>query len=175
MDELVSSPVSPRTSNPLLRQVVVIATILSLATAYGWMASFDRQPGGDMASHWSWATAIWGLVGAASSIFFWRKIWPPKDRPPSTRGQIIAGSVVLLLPGLWWLTSPLWSLSRQTFRDVGTGLVAAAMVLTFGAWMVTRLIKAFESSDTQDLADEESRNSPQPVAGTADNLKSGRN
>ncbi len=32
-----------------------------------------------------------------------------------------------------------------------TGLVAAGTVLSFGAWMVIKLIKAFEQSDKADL------------------------
>jgi len=148
MDELVSSPVSPRTSNALLRQVVVIATILSLATAYGWMASFDRQPGGDMASHWSWATAIW--VWSARRAAF--SSGARSGRPRIARRPLAAKSS----PVPWFCCCrpmvadfSLVVFITPNFRDVGTGLVAAAMVLTFGAWMVTRLIKAFESSDTR--------------------------
>jgi len=154
MSDAPPQAIAPRANNPL-RRVVVIGTVLSLATAYGWMASFDRQSGGQMAFHWSGATLLWSAIGVASSIYFWRKIWPPGDRQRATRKEIIIGSVVLLLPSLWWLTSPLRFLSGQNFRDVASGLVAAALILCFGAWMVILLIKAFERSDKQDLVEQE--------------------
>jgi hypothetical protein len=72
-------------------------------------------------------------------------------RTAATRKDIIKGSAALLLPSLWWITFPLRFLSGQHFWDVVIGLAAAATVLTFGAWMVIRLIKAFERSDLEDL------------------------
>ena len=154
MAESVSTVTATRTSNKLLRRVVLIGTVLSLAIAYGWMASFERQPGGEMAFRWGWPTLVWCLIGTGSCLYFWRKIWPPDNRPPATRRDIIIGLTVLLLPCLWWLTFPLRFLSGQTFWDVSGGLVFAALVLCFGAWMVTRLVKAFEHTDTEDLANE---------------------
>ncbi len=64
---------------------------------------------------------------------------------------MITGSAVLLVPCLWWLTFPLRFLSGQHFWDVAIGLIAAATVLSYGACMVIRLIKAFERSDAEDL------------------------
>ncbi len=69
----------------------------------------------------------------------------------ATRREIVKGSAVLALPGSWWILFPLRFLSGQHFWDVVIGLAAAAAVLTLGAWMVTRLIKAFERSDQEDL------------------------
>jgi flagellar biogenesis protein FliO len=40
-------------------------------------------------------------------------------------------------------------LSGQHFWDVMSGLIAAAAVLSFGAWMVIKLIRAFEQSDAE--------------------------
>jgi peptidoglycan/LPS O-acetylase OafA/YrhL len=141
-------------SNALLRRVIIISTILSLATADGWMASFQRQPGGELSCRWCWATLIWGLIGGGTGLYFWRQIWPPPNQPRATRKQIMIGSVVLLLPCLWWLTFPLRFLSGPDFRDVTCGLIAAAIVLSFGAGMVIKLIRAFERSDTLDLENE---------------------
>lgn len=165
----------PRESNALLRRVVVIGTVLSLAVSYGWMASFDRQPGGESAFRWNWAILVWILIGVGSSLYFWRQIWPPKERSQPTRTQIVLGSAVLVIPGLWWLTTPLWHLKGQTLRDVGGGLIAAVMVLSFGAWMVTRLIKAFDNVDRQDLADLDTTEASAPGGENADTNKSGGN
>jgi hypothetical protein len=145
---------SPATnaSDALFKRMVVISTALSLAAAYGWLACFDRQADGSFYFHWRGSALAWIVVGFASSFYFWRKVWPAGHRADATRKDIIAGSIVLAVPCLWWLTFPLRYLSGQHFWDVMTGLIAAALVLSFGAWMVTRLIKAFEQSDTADLA-----------------------
>jgi len=135
----------------LFRRMVIISTALSLAAAYGWLACFDRQPSGDFNFHWRWNAWLWVFIGLGSTLYFWRKIWPPEDRPSATRREIVKGSAVLTLPGLWWILFPLRFLSGQHFWDVVIGLAAAAAVLTFGAWMVTRLIKAFERSDREDM------------------------
>ena len=135
----------------LFRRMVIISTALSLAAAYGWLACFDRQPGGDFNFHWRWNAWLWVFIGLGSTLYFWRKIWPPADRPAATRREIVKGSAVLALPGSWWILFPLRFLSGQHFWDVVIGLAAAAAVLTLGAWMVTRLIKAFERSDQEDL------------------------
>jgi hypothetical protein len=105
---------------------------------------------GDFNFHWRWSALLWILIGFGSSLYFWQKAWPGDDSR-ATRKGIIKGSAVLLLPCLWWLTFPLRFLSGQHFWDVAIGLAAAAAVLSFGAWMVIRLIKAFERSDTEDL------------------------
>jgi hypothetical protein len=105
-----------------------------------------------MTFRWGWPTLVWCLIGTGSCLYFWRKIWPPDDRSRPTRWEIIVGSLVLLLPSLWWLTLPLRFLKGQTLRDVGSGLVVAALVLSFGAWVLTRLVKAFEHTDAEDLA-----------------------
>jgi peptidoglycan/LPS O-acetylase OafA/YrhL len=146
-----TNPTTPG-SNALPRRVIIITTILSLATADGWMASFEREPGGQLSCRWCWATLVWSLIGGGTCLYFWRQIWPPPGYPKAARKKIILGSVVLLVPCLWWLTFPLRFLSGPDFRDVTCGLIAAAIVLSFGACMVIKLIRAFERSDTLDLA-----------------------
>ena len=173
MAESVPTVPATRTSNTLHRRVVVIGTVLSLAIAYGWMASFERQPGGEMAFHWGWPTLVWCLIGTGSCLYFWRKIWPPDDRSRPTRRGILIGSLALLLPGLWWLTLPLRFLSGQTLKDVSGGLVVAALVLSFGALVVTRLVKAFEHTDAEDLASEAMTEEGESDAGPGDGNKSG--
>src|SRR5262249_8391932 len=84
------------------------------------------------------------------SIYFWRSIWPPQNRTVTRKG-IVLGCVVLLLPGLWWIISPLRSLSGQHAHEVITGLIAAAIVLSFVAWMVIRLIRSFENEEAEEL------------------------
>jgi hypothetical protein len=157
------NPTAPA-SNALLRRVVIISTILSLAIADGWLASFERLPGGELSCRWCWATLIWSLIGGGTCLYFWRQIWPPPNSPGTNRKRIITGSVVLLVPCVWWLTFPLRFLSGPDFRDVTCGLIAAAIVLSFGAGMVIKLIRAFERSDTLDLAGEASAN-PETTSG----------
>jgi len=154
LESPAATSLTARASNALLRRVVIIFTILSLAVADGWLASFERLPGGELLCRWCWATLIWGLTGGGTCLYFWRQIWPPPDSPPTTRKRIIIGSVVLLVPCVWWLTFPLRFLSGSDFRDVICGLIAAAIVLSFGAFMVIKLIRAFERSDTLDLAND---------------------
>lgn len=127
------------------RRMVSVSTALSLALAYGWLAGFVRQPNGDLIFHWRWAVLIWAFIGIASTLYFWRKIWPPGNRT-ATRKGIVAGSIVLALPGVWWLIFPLRSQSGEHLWQVIAGLAAAAIVLSFGAWMIIRLGRAFENS-----------------------------
>lgn len=136
----------PAAGDTGFKRMFVILTALSLAAAYGWLAGFVRQPNGDFSFHWRWLVLLWALIGLASTIYFWRKIWPPHDLP-ATRKGIVKGTFALLLPGLWWLVLPLRSLSGQHFWDVVKGLVAAIIVLSFGAWMIIRLGKAFEEDN----------------------------
>jgi hypothetical protein len=148
------STISPDTSSTdiLFRRMLIISTALSLAAAYGWLGCFDREAGGNLYFHWRWNGLFWVFIGFGSCLYFWRKVWPPENRLTVTRRSIVTGSVVLALPCIWWITFPLRFMSGQHFWDVVIGLAAAAMVLTFGAWMVTRLILAFERSDQEDLA-----------------------
>ena len=131
--------------------MIIVSTALSLMGAYGWLAGFARQPGGDFSFQWRWNTLLWAFIGFGTNAYFWRKVWPVTGRASATRKDIIKASAVLFLPCLWWITFPLRFLSGQHFWDVVIGLAAAATVLTFGAWMVIRLIKAFERSDMEDL------------------------
>lgn len=140
----------PDVNDVRFRRMVVVGTALSLAVAYGWLAGFVRQPDGDLAFQWHWPILAWALIGLGSTVYFWRAIWPPQNRT-ATRKDIVLGSVVAVLPGLWWLIFPLRSLSGQHAHEVTEGLIAAAIVLSFGAWMVFHLIRSFENEDAQDL------------------------
>jgi ABC-type nickel/cobalt efflux system permease component RcnA len=130
--------------------MVVVGTALSLAVAYGWLAGFARQADGDLSFQWRWPIPLWTFIGLASTVYFWRAIWPSQNRTV-TRKDIVLGSAALLLPGLWWVISPLRSLSGQHAHEVIEGLVAAALVLTFGAWMIIHLARSFEAEDAEDL------------------------
>jgi hypothetical protein len=102
-----------------------------------------RQPDGDFTIRWRWMVLVWAFVGLASTVYFWHKVWPPGTRA-ATRKGIIKGAIALALPGVWWLILPLRSQSGQHLWQVLEGLTAAALVLTFGAWMIFRLGRAFE-------------------------------
>ncbi len=124
--------------------MITISTALSLGLAYGWLGGFVRQPNGDLTFQWRWQVALWAFIGLASTAFFWRKVWPPASRPDAKRKDIVIGSIVLAVPGAWWMLFPLRAQSGQHFWNVVEGLSIAAIVLTFGAFMVIRLGKAFE-------------------------------
>ncbi len=149
-----NQPPPAKATDTLFKRMIVIACALSLATMYGWLACFDRQPNGSFYFHWQWNALLWIVIGVGTNAFFWRKVWPPAGRADATRKDVMVGSIVLGVPCLWWLTFPLRFLSGQHFWDVMTGLIAAATVLSCGAWMVIKLIKAFEQSDTDDLKTE---------------------
>jgi FtsH-binding integral membrane protein len=127
----------------LFRRMVIWFTALSLAVTYGWLAGFVRQADGDFTFHWRWMALTWAFIGLASTFYFWRKIWPPGNNAATRRG-IIEGTFALALPGIWWLILPLRAQSGQHLWQVVEGLTAAILVLTFGAWMIFRLGKAFE-------------------------------
>lgn len=139
----------PPPSDALFKRMVVIFTALSLAAAYGWLAGFVRQPNGDLTFQWRWLVLVWAVIGYAGTIFFWRKVWP-KNRD-ARRKDIVTGSLVLAVPGVWWLIFPLRSMSGQHFWQVVEGLAIAAAVLTFGAFMVIRLGRGFEADDDKDV------------------------
>jgi hypothetical protein len=135
-------------SDVLFKRFIAISTALALAMAYGWLAGFARDPDGGLSFHWRWQILLWAFIGLASTFYFWRKIWPPENRPPAKRKDIVAGSIVLAVPGLWWLIFPLRSQSGgQHFWQVVVGLSIAAVVLSFGAWMIVRLGRGFEEED----------------------------
>jgi len=134
-------------SDVLFKRFIAISTALALAVAYGWLAGFARDPDGGFNFHWRWQILLWAFIGLATTFYFWRKIWPPPNRPPAKRKEIVAASLALALPGVWWLIFPLRSLSGQHFWQVVTGLSIAAIVLTFGALMIIRLGRGFEEED----------------------------
>ena len=143
------SPSSSDASDFLFKRFIAIFTALSLAAAYGWLGGFVRDPDGGFNFHWRWQILFWAFIGLVSTFYFWRKIWPPPHRPPARRKDIVAGSIVLAVPGFWWLIFPLRSLSGQHFWQVATGLSIAAIVLSFGAWMIIRLGRGFEQEDAE--------------------------
>ena len=152
MSEVPQPPPGSPASDVLFRRIVTVFTALSLAGAYAWLAGFVRQPNGDLLFQWRWPVPLWALIGFVSTAYFWQKIWP-RDQA-ATRKGIVKGSIALLLPGLWWLLFPLRSLSGQHFWDVTKGLIAAAIVLSFGAWMVIRLGRGFEDDAAGDIPPE---------------------
>ncbi len=85
-------------------------------------------------------------------------LWPAKAVQGPTRTRVLKGFLVLAAPSIYWLSFPLHFISGRDCRDVLTGLTAAGLILGLGAWMMLRLIKAFEHSDqveTERLAREQ--------------------
>jgi hypothetical protein len=135
----------------LFRRRVTIATAVCLAACYGMLACFDHQEAGGVHFHWRWSALLWAMVGEGSATFFWHKIWPPPKYPAATRKGAIIGTIIFILPALWWLAPPLRFLIRRHFGDAAAALVVVAMAVSCGVWLITRLIKAFQSSDEFDL------------------------
>jgi hypothetical protein len=138
-------------SDLLFKRLITWSTAICLAAAYGWLASYERQADGSLHFHWRWLSLFWIIIGVGSSMYFWHQIWPPPGYPVADRIGIIQGLVVFILPGLWWVIYPLRFLKGEQFWDVLTGLMVVAMALSLGAWMIARLVKAFEASDAYDL------------------------
>ena len=140
----MAEPIQPIESRDVaFRRIVIVSTAALLAVAYGWLAGFVRQPNGDLTFHWRWMVLCWALIGIVSTVYFWHKIWPPENRAPTRKG-IIEAVIAVALPGIWWLIFPLRSQSGEHLREVLAGLIAAAIALSFGAWMIFRLGRAFE-------------------------------
>ncbi len=133
------------------RRMLTFFTALSLAVAYGWLAGFVRQSNGNLSFQWRWLIVAWVFIGIVSSVYFWHKIWPPENHPRASRKDKVKGSLALVLPGVWWLIFPLLSLSGQHGYAVVEGLIPVVIVLSYGAWMVTHLVKSFEKEDEFDL------------------------
>ncbi len=154
---LINQPESASASGPL-RRWVIISTVLSMALADGWMASFGRVDGTGAQGAWIWRTLVWGLVGGGTCVYFWAMLWPAKAVQGPTRTRVLKGFLVVAAPSVYWLSFPLYFISGRDCRDVLTGLTAAGLILGLGAWMMMRLIKAFEHSDqveTERLAREQ--------------------
>jgi hypothetical protein len=153
-----SPSLAPSNSDLIFKRLITWSTAVCLAAIYGWLASYERQMDGSMHFHWRWLSLFWAIIGTGSSTYFWHQIWPPSGYPDSNRNGIIKGLIIIVLPGLWWLIYPLRFLKGEQFWDVITGLMVVASALSFGAWMITRLVKAFEASDTYDLNTLDSEN-----------------
>ncbi len=127
-----------------------------------WLACIKRMAGGEVEFHWQWNAWLWIAVGIASPVYFWRQIWPtqPVSKNGATRRQI-KGWAALLIPSLMWMAYPLRFISGQQLLNVGIGLAIAGTVLTFGGWMVYRLIKGF-AADEAPPAKTDSARRPEP-------------
>jgi hypothetical protein len=135
----------------LFRRRVTIATAVCLAAGYGLLDCFYHRENIGIQFHWRWSALLWIMIGEGSATFFWHKIWPPQNYPAATRKGVIIGAIVFVLPALWWLAPPLRFLIGRHFGDAAPALVVVAMAVSCGVWLITRLIKAFQSSDEFDL------------------------
>ncbi|HUA65021.1 MAG TPA: hypothetical protein VME24_04180 [Alphaproteobacteria bacterium] len=138
-----SEPILSSGGDVLFRRLAIWSIALILAATYGWLAGFVRQADGGLIFHWRWLVLIWAGIGFVSTVYFCHKIWPRESRP-ATRKGIIEGAIALALPALWWLIFPLRSQSGQHLWEVIAGLTAAVLVLSFGAFLIYRLGRAFE-------------------------------
>jgi hypothetical protein len=127
----------------LFRRMIIWFTVVSLAATYGWLAGYVRQPNGGLIFHWRWMVLLWALIGFVTTAWFWHEIWPPGNGAATRKGTI-GGVIAVALPGIWWLIFPLRSQSGQHLWEVVTGLTAAALVLSFGGFLIFRLGRAFE-------------------------------
>jgi hypothetical protein len=138
-------------SDVWFRRRVTIVTAIFLAAGYGLLACFDRQKGMNFHFYWRWSALLWIMIGEGSATFFWRKIWPPPNYPPATRKGVVVGITILALPGLWWLAPPLRFFIGQHWGGAVPALIVVATAVSCAVWLITRLVKAFQSSDEFDL------------------------
>jgi hypothetical protein len=136
------------TKNDGFRLAIVVATALVFATAFGWLACIQRLDSGEVEFQWQGTAWLWIAVGLAAPVYFWRQIWPKQNVPSAgSTGRVIKGWAALLIPSLMWLAYPLRFISGPQLLNVIIGLGIAATVLTFGGWMVFRLIKGFADEE----------------------------
>ena len=125
------------------------ATALVFAAMFGWLACLQRMESGEVEFHWQRSAWLWIALGLVGPVYFWRQIWPGQTvSPAGAARRQIKGWAALLVPSLMWMAYPLRFISGQQRLNVGIGLGVAAMVLTFGGWMVFRLIKGFADEET---------------------------
>ena len=151
----MTSPDSPQdTSNyyNLLRRRVTITTSVFLAVCYGLLACIYHREGDGIHFQWRWSALLWLMIGEGSATFFWHRIWPPQNYPAITRKGFIIGTIVIVFPALWWLVPPLRILILRHFGDAAPAIVVVAMTVSCAVWLITRVVKAFQSSDEFDLA-----------------------
>ena len=141
----------PSSTDGGFKYAIIISTALTFAAVFGWLACIDRQENGDLDFRWHWSALLWIVIGIASTIYFWRQVWPAQnDSSVGKRNRLVKGWTALLIPSLIWMTYPLRFLSGKHFTDVLAGLTAAAIVLTLGALMLFRLIKGFNENEPTD-------------------------
>jgi hypothetical protein len=134
------------------KRIVTVLAAACLGAMYSWLACFMPSTEGSSHFHWRWMALLWIIIGVGSSTFFWHKIWPPSHYPAVSKNGIIKGIVALILPAIWWLAFPLRFWVGEHYWNIITAFVLVAMALSYGAWMITRLVKAFEQSDEYDLS-----------------------
>ena len=135
-------------TNSGFRLVIVAATALGFAAVFGWLACIQRKENGEVEFHWQMGAWLWIAIGIACTVYFWRQVWPVKNHSPAgARRRVIKGWAALLIPSLMWMAYPLRFISGQQLLNVFIGLAIAATVLTFGGWMVFRLIKGFANEE----------------------------
>jgi hypothetical protein len=133
-----------------LKRAIIVSTTLLMAAVFGWLACIDRKENGDLDFRWHWGASLWIAIGLGCTFYFWRQVWPQNDSPDGKRKRLIKGWAAFLIPSLIWMTYPLRFFSGKHFTDVLAGLTAAAIVLTFGGWMLSRLIKGFNKNEPAD-------------------------
>lgn len=140
----------PLSADGGFKLAIIISTAIVFAAMFGWLACLDRKPNGDVDFRWHWRALLWMAVGIASTLYFWRQVWPNEENPAtSKRRRLIKGWVVFLIPSLMWVAYPLRFISGQRLFDVMFGLTLAATVLTAGGFMVARLIKGFNEGENK--------------------------
>ncbi|MEI6193866.1 MAG: hypothetical protein WCS42_06000 [Verrucomicrobiota bacterium] len=152
------------------RLVLVVSTALIFAAAFGWLACIERMENGEVEFHWQASTWIWIATGMASTVYFWRQIWPTQNvSPTSVVRRQIKGWAALMIPSLMWMAYPLRFISGQQLLNVAIGLAIAATVLACGGWMVYRLIQGFAGDEAPPVSgDARSRPEPPSASGKPD-------
>lgn len=127
----------------LFRRIATAATALGFAAVLGSVACVQPAEGQGLEFQWHWFAVLWILLGAAAGWRLWHLLWRAQTDPrPAARRALVRYGIVLAVGGLLVFAYPFRFVAPQKFRDVLTGLGAAALVLAFVGWMLYRLVKS---------------------------------
>jgi len=135
------------------RRIVAFSTALGFAAALGSEACLERGVDRGYDFHWHWRALIWMAIGVAGAVQLWRLLWRVEDdNSPRNRRQLGRFCVVIMLGAIGVFVYPILFVTGPQLKEVIFGLCLAVAVLTFVFWMITRVFRAFVTSDEEEAA-----------------------
>jgi hypothetical protein len=130
-------------------RIASTATALSFAVVLGSVACLEWSPSAGLGFRWQWPALLWMFIGAAAGWYLWRLLGRLEANPSqAARKRLVVYCLVLVVGGLAAFAYPFRFVPAEKFRDVLIGLVAALVVLSFSGWMLFRLFRALNRSDS---------------------------